>query len=462
MDTMDLDISNYSTQDMIDILELKVVDRTNIIESTEQAIEKYSSDKSIVTFFKEIQSHLLDTLPEEPSATFSTEVKKGVMNPDIKNTITRFVNIDSSCRVNLNPSNLSSDLYDFDLSEPLLNVVSMSLYSVEIPQSWYVNTKKKGNISFIMFVSTFDEHPPKVERHVVVIPNGNYTTLGLPAEVALAIQNALATSALSSYAFEVSSAVSPSTGVCTFTFKSDSSVASKQPILQFVWFDSTFSETTMIDTRINSSLGWMLGFRSPITFLHLDTASTTLLIPESLIDASGTKYVILALNDYKTNRINRSLVTINTVPNLHLTQPSYYNESIPQFRISPTSVNAISTDPRQLTTKQLYTINAISNQVTVNQRFLSYDSSETFAKIPIKKLDWAKYESGKGLTVIDNAPSKLIIADGGPLQLQTREYFGPVDIVSLTVGLYDDKGKLLGLNGMDWSFTLVVKCIYQY
>jgi hypothetical protein len=125
-------------------------------------------------------------------------------------------------------------------------------------------------------------------------------------------------------------------------------------------------------------------------------------------------------------------------------------------------VNAISTDPRQLTTKQLYTINAISNQVTVNQRFLSYDSSETFAKIPIKKLDWAKYESGKGLTVIDNAPSKLIIADGGPLQLQTREYFGPVDIVSLTVGLYDDKGKLLGLNGMDWSFTLVVKCIYQY
>lgn len=439
---MDFDITHYSTEDMIDILELKVVDRTNIMESTEHEIEKHSKDKDLVTFFKEIQTHLLSTLPEEPTATFSTDIKKGVINPDIKNTITRFVNIDSSCRVNLFPNNYSSDSFDFDLSEPLLNVVSMSLYSVEIPQSWYSNTKKKGNTSFILFQTVITE----VTRTVITIPDGNYTTLSLPNMVVTTINQNPETSNLNaSYSFNAY------TGVCTFSFEP----TGVEPILQFIWFDTTFSEPAMEETCINSSLGWMLGFRSPITFCRNNT-----LIPESLLDASGTKYVIMALNDYKTNRINRSLVTINTVPNLQLTQPSYYNESIPQFRVSPTKVNVISTDPKQLTIKQLYTINSISNQTTLNQRFLSYDSSETFAKLSLKKTDWSKFD--KDIVTIDNGPSKLIVENGGPLQLQTREYFGPVDIVSMTVGLYDDKGKLLGLNGLDWSFTLVVKCIYQY
>ena len=43
-----------------------------------------------------------------------------------------------------------------------------------------------------------------------------------------------------------------------------------------------------------------------------------------------------------------------------------------------------------------------------------------------------------------------------------REYFGPVDLVNLYVALYDDKGNILGLNGMEWSCSLTVKCIYQY
>jgi hypothetical protein len=43
-----------------------------------------------------------------------------------------------------------------------------------------------------------------------------------------------------------------------------------------------------------------------------------------------------------------------------------------------------------------------------------------------------------------------------------REYFGPVDLANLFVALYDDKGNILDLIGMDWSFSLMVKCIYQY
>ena len=34
-----------------------------------------------------------------------------------------------------------------------------------------------------------------------------------------------------------------------------------------------------------------------------------------------------------------------------------------------------------------------------------------------------------------------------------REYFGPVELENLSVALYDDKGNLLGLNGMEFKFN---------
>ena len=61
-----------------------------------------------------------------------------------------------------------------------------------------------------------------------------------------------------------------------------------------------------------------------------------------------------------------------------------------------------------------------------------------------------------------NGPGKLIIEFSGPIQLNSREYFGPVNMTSFAVSLYDDKGMLLGLNGLDWSFTIIAKSIYQY
>ena len=63
---------------------------------------------------------------------------------------------------------------------------------------------------------------------------------------------------------------------------------------------------------------------------------------------------------------------------------------------------------------------------------------------------------------VDGIPGKLFVENGGPLALQTREYFGPVDLLNLSIGLYDDKGHLLGLNGMDWSISLMIKSIYQH
>ena len=42
-----------------------------------------------------------------------------------------------------------------------------------------------------------------------------------------------------------------------------------------------------------------------------------------------------------------------------------------------------------------------------------------------------------------------------------REYFGPVDIHRLEITLYDEYGRVLDLNNMDWSFTLAFEKLYS-
>lgn len=44
---------------------------------------------------------------------------------------------------------------------------------------------------------------------------------------------------------------------------------------------------------------------------------------------------------------------------------------------------------------------------------------------------------------------------------RSRSYFGPVDIQKLRVTLYDEYGRVINLNNMDWSMELMFECIYS-
>jgi len=80
-----------------------------------------------------------------------------------------------------------------------------------------------------------------------------------------------------------------------------------------------------------------------------------------------------------------------------------------------------------------------------------------FAKVPLKKPgEWCTFHAGE-CHPHDDGPTKTIVEFSGPLQLNVRDYFAPIVLSTLTVSLYDDRGNLLGLNGLDWSFTLLVK-----
>ena len=441
---MDLEVDNYSKEELVELLGLNIdaVTHASIKEAVRQKIIEYPGAKQ-EAFFKDIQARLLDeTKEEEVAKTVQVDVKRGTINPDLKQTITRLINVDSAFRI-ASATN-TSDSFIFQLTEPLLNVVSVSLYSLEIPQSWYTFSAAKGTVSFIICVIT-----DTATKYPVTIAEGNYTTVSLYTEVVNKI-NAVMAGILTA-----SPVYNHNTGILTLVF---TPVNPGIFTIQLFWVDN--STPLLANNKFNSNVGWLLGYRVSITSCARDLLGIFTAPAESLVDASGTKYILLSLEDHKTNRINRSIIAVSNTPNTPIAMPTYFAQDTAQYRTSATTIQAIPT--RNLTSKQIYTINAISEQTMTNNAIESYDSSNFFAKIAVKRTEWAKTTPTGGTETIDGVPGKLFVENGGPLSLQSREYFGPVNLQTLTIGLYDDKGNLLGMNGMDWSVSLTVKSIYQY
>jgi len=95
------------------------------------------------------------------------------MNPLLKQTIKRIINIDSNFR-NKVYYPLSTD-FTFNLSEPLRDVLSLKLYSVQIPFTWYTISNNYGsNIVYLKGVTTGIDDGSK--DYKIEIQKGNYNS----------------------------------------------------------------------------------------------------------------------------------------------------------------------------------------------------------------------------------------------------------------------------------------------
>jgi hypothetical protein len=244
--------------------------------------------------------------------------------------------------------------------------------------------------------------------------------------------------------------------------------------------------------KSNSNLGFTLGFRDEtyeistkkqiftgterkIRINYTDESkklipwsNTKGIMSESIVNLCGPRYLLLVVDDYNHNHLNKGLVTIQdteTVSRL----PSYFDPNIPCRLVEPnkdegtyntypeygvvdeTDTSNINATPKRLTNAQQTTINEISKDRanTTQNKLQGVLRSDMFALIPIKKS--LTTTSGEGLTEFS-----------GPIQVNERVYFGPVDIGKLSIKLYTDKGNLLNLNGSDWSFSMIATTLYQY
>ena len=453
----DTDVTNYSLEDLAEALGVATsATRSEIIQGADARI-RLTGDPALATFFQQAKERLINLTSQDPN-------KK----------ITRTLNLDSAYRPVLGADNQDSDNFTCTLSERLTGVLSITLLSIELPQTWYTFSLAKGT-SGILFQTLY----PKVDRTFdasgnlvgqvvtdtvyttdVLIPDGNYSNLSLMAAVAAALNAVVPTipeytAALYGTGPWFALAQSAVDGKLTITYSGYTYA------VKLSWYDPSNASEALTNAKANNSLGWELGFRSVYTTLAAPPAAgATVVKAPSLLSAFGTKYVLIKLKDHTSGRLTNGGLSLGA-PNLRVDLPTYSKvRRGAAARETATFVN-LPQGESALTAKQLYTITAIANKVVVQSGRAEMMTTDLFAKIPMKRqVDWSTYNvAGGAVELKEDGPGKIVVELGGTLQRNKREYAGPVNLSTLTVSIHDDKGNLLGLNGHDWSFTLELETL---
>jgi hypothetical protein len=567
MSTVDYNADSYTISELLEILNLDDPTSDEIIDKTNNYIKRFSPSREnrpeLVNFFQSIQTKLLrymqqletsgedaeytpnekqteewykfQALPQDNpiqkdkitdriqkidvydnnhvpmnreqlgvSNNFQVPVAQDTLNPNLRNITKRFINLDSQFRQASGGSESISTNYTLDLSDPLINVLSLYLYSIQIPYTWYTidyvygntcfwitnsgNTFKifiePGNYSSSQFCSALNNaftgftHPGPIPDIAVYIPTNGKIKLILDGWT------------------------DPSGNIIK-TITQYSETFNSQTDAYFTFFDITGSKTcyesgtypcagsSVQGHTFDGTLGWLMGFRLPLQPIF--SGGNT---PQGILNLYGTKYFILVLDDYNQNHINNGLITITELSK-SLPLPSYYTGSQPYIctpnitnlpsildtdavgnlsNITPAQAAALGVNPdnlfnslqdkvdfgtgsieqilpsapRTLTQAQIYTINEIikNRNKTISFRSKAPTNSDTFAIIPIK---YGSMSTGQLYTEVS-----------GQFQDNERIYFGPVDIDRLRITLLDDRGNVVDLHGADWSITLISENLYQY
>lgn len=359
---------------------------------------------------------------------------QGTINPTLRNEVDRMVIIDSQYRPNVYPyagddqtaTSFSTD-FSVSLSENLSNVMSMELYSVQIPRAWYNVSPYIGNSCLSYIEGTAAEV-------ILNVPSGNYT-----AETLCTFLNSITTDVLTFV-------TDATTGRVTLN-----NISSDDVVITFYkqeGFDSIECSQCNTTTYSNTSLGWTLGDRTAPISTGDDVGSVMLSIGPGVsheLDTTpsleGPQYGLVVIDDFNKNRPNKGVVGIVETDN-RLDMPEYTNAD--NLSCQNGNESYVMTAPRTLTRKQLFTINTINQgRKASKERLTSPSTNDVMAVIPLM---------GDG----------DISLYGSSLMINKRTYFGPVSVERLRVRLVDNRGNLINLNGRDWSLTLKVKQLYQY
>lgn len=109
---------------------------------------------------------------------------RGTLNPILKQTTKRIISIDSQYRPD---KTTGSTEFTCNLSEPLKDVVSLKLYSIQIPFTWYTIGKSYGSNFFYFKGRTTGIDTETHDIQVPILP-GNYKPQELIDTVNIAIQ----------------------------------------------------------------------------------------------------------------------------------------------------------------------------------------------------------------------------------------------------------------------------------
>jgi hypothetical protein len=346
----------------------------------------YKLDKIDAPLLNNVPSRT-DELIERPQTQFvyanNSQYFPGKLNQLDTRVITKSLNIDTRFRDNLYSTH-SSDI-TFQLPTKFNKVVSMQLSALELPVSFYSISSFYGNNFMYMNVAYTDTSGNLlVSDKVVVVPDGNYNSADLldkinkilaPVDTLGALVNP---NDIFSYIKLTLDITASGSGTGKVTIQPDGERANR---ITNIIMDFTRDINGEVDNvEVSTKLGWNLGF---IRRRYNGAVTYT---ADAIIDPASLRYIYLAVDDFCNSSHNHFV--------------NVFNESI------------------------------------MNPNIL--------ARISIK----GSYFS-------------LLMENDYNIVTEPRTYFGPVDIQRLRIRLFDDRGRLLNMNNANYSFCLDFKMLYD-
>ena len=256
----------------------------NLSQADQNQFDKITQRKQKIGVFAN-QHNPMNREQIATTDTFNLPVKQDSLNPNLKNTINRFINLDSQFRQYTNGADSLSTDYTCDLSDTLKNTLSISLYSYQIPFSWYAIDTAYGTTCFwIVDVSSNNAIP-------ISVPPGNYSQTGFQAQLITSFTDAGFTFPVSPVQYNSNSGIitlflfgghfdGTASGLTSFTISTETSI---------VFYDFTgvlqcnVSCVSNNNHYFNNTLGWIMGYKLP--YLTVDPSGNT---ASSILDLNGT------------------------------------------------------------------------------------------------------------------------------------------------------------------------------
>jgi hypothetical protein len=342
----------------------------NLLSSFENNASKYTPLKDESEHMVQDKKSNGNYISAYPSSFFN-----GVINPLMKKV--RYMNINIDSRFRSNYYSQSSSNFNANIAEQINDVVTMQLQSIELPSTFYTISKQLENNYFYI------DLPNTNDSGLVEIQEGNYDYLGIEDAINTALTNLGGDYA--NIVFKINSTdktngVGNGSGRMLVGLSSTSTAPIPSDFKYSLNFQKSKAGLENDLTALPLKLGWLLGFRNGKYTDNLNYVS------EGIVDLLGIKYLYLSIDDYNNN-VNNSFHSAFT--------SSLLNKNI-------------------------------------------------LARISIK-----------------SGTTNIISQDNLNITTTPREYYGPVNINNLHVQLLDPYGRVVDLNNMDYSFCLTLQLVYD-
>jgi hypothetical protein len=333
----------------------------------------------------------------------SKSAPPGYLNPLNVRTITQAISIDSRFR----PNYYGTKSTNFDLVLPTIqkNVVSLRVASIELPTTYYAISRCNENSNFLVVdMSNADA------GWLLTLPDGNYEQSWANNSKAAHIETAMNNTIIYSVPVTItkSGQTIPNNTGTPAPLTANDLVYNLDRISGKSYF-------TALPGGVLANHGYLIHFNVDVNGTITKNENIQLRLGWQL----GFR-----LGDYDVDPMDTPLRVVS--------------ESI--CLVCGPRYGFISIDDYQKNTGPAYMV-AYANSVLQDNIITRINLAELQADVGVYQSS-----SDPGLSTQLN---------------RTREYFGPVDIQRLHIALYDEFGRVIDLNYMDWSLTLAFELLYN-